>query len=163
MAATAQDIMPFFKKSEQSRDLRDPFIGVLCIQPNNGDFCHGHFLLLVMWPTSPWHIAMPSGGGIHPIRSQVSVTLNNLPNLQGRVLYLDYDLGLVDAPAGQRTPPFITQCILPSRPRATATPSSFVRPSRMFFLCDDDCNQALSTCTWVEYPSATFSVTKRKS
>jgi hypothetical protein len=49
----------------------------LCkVDSDNGNFIHGCLLLQVTFsPTSLWHIAMPSGGGIHPIRSQRKSTL----------------------------------------------------------------------------------------
>jgi hypothetical protein len=47
--------------------LKDP----LCkVHANNANFIHGCSLLQVTLQTSLWHIAMPSGGGIHSITSQ---------------------------------------------------------------------------------------------
>ncbi|PRY94296.1 hypothetical protein CLV74_101433 [Donghicola tyrosinivorans] len=44
-------------------DLKNPFCQV---QADDANLFHGCFLIHVMWLTSPWHIAMPSGGGELP-------------------------------------------------------------------------------------------------
>lgn len=49
----------------------------LTVKANNANFRHGCTLLSVTFSqTSPWHIAMPSGGGTHSITSQRKSTIN---------------------------------------------------------------------------------------